>query len=122
MCIWFFLIVFLTLLGVQIFAVASSGFAWLHLHTEGDLSRFVFKIFLQHECWLRIKLSLENYSYYDVVLFSMQLEFCDDACVARYLRARGNNARKAAKMLRATINWREKINMGRYLTKIFFNC
>ncbi|KAG0582472.1 hypothetical protein M758_3G062100 [Ceratodon purpureus] len=48
----------------------------------------------------------------DGALTKKQVEFCDDACVTRYLRARGNNVRKAAKMLRATLNWREKINMG----------
>jgi hypothetical protein len=45
--------------------------------------------------------------------FIEQVEYCDDVCVTRYLRARGDNVRKAAKMLRATLNWREKVNMGR---------
>lgn len=45
-------------------------------------------------------------------LTKKQAEFCDDACVTRYLRARGNNVRRAAKMLRATLNWRDKLNMG----------
>ncbi|XP_024398179.1 uncharacterized protein [Physcomitrium patens] len=46
------------------------------------------------------------------VLSKKQADFCDDACVLRYLRARGNNVRRAARMLRATLNWREKINIG----------
>lgn len=46
--------------------------------------------------------------------FSLQLEFCDDACIQRYLKARANNVRRAARMLRATLNWREKINIGEY--------
>ena len=45
--------------------------------------------------------------------FLLQLNFCDDACIHRYLKARGNNVRRAARMLRATLNWREKIEIGR---------
>ncbi|XP_024379333.1 uncharacterized protein [Physcomitrium patens] len=48
----------------------------------------------------------------DGPLDKKQAEFCDDACVTRYLKARGNNVRRAARMLRATLNWREKINIG----------
>ncbi|KAG0577299.1 hypothetical protein M758_5G140200 [Ceratodon purpureus] len=48
----------------------------------------------------------------DGVLSKKQTEFCNDACVMRYLKARGNNVRRAAKMLRATLEWREKINIG----------
>jgi hypothetical protein len=32
--------------------------------------------------------------------------------VERYLKARGNNCRRAARLLKATLNWREKINIG----------
>lgn len=45
-------------------------------------------------------------------LLLLQLEFCDDACIGRFLRARGNNVRRAARMLRATLNWRERIEIG----------
>jgi len=45
-------------------------------------------------------------------LTKKQFEFCDDACIQRYLKARANNVRRAARMLRATLNWREKINIG----------
>ncbi|KAH9571581.1 hypothetical protein CY35_02G101100 [Sphagnum magellanicum] len=41
-----------------------------------------------------------------------QAAFCDHACVERYLKARGNNCRRAARLLKATLNWREKINIG----------
>jgi hypothetical protein len=33
--------------------------------------------------------------------------------VERYLKARGNNVRRAARLLKATLNWREKINIGK---------
>ncbi len=42
-----------------------------------------------------------------------QAEFCDEDCVERYLKARGNNVRRAARLLKATLNWREKINIGK---------
>jgi hypothetical protein len=42
----------------------------------------------------------------------LQAAFCDDACVERYLKVRGNNCRRAARLLKATLNWREKINIG----------
>ncbi|CAK9235326.1 unnamed protein product [Sphagnum jensenii] len=45
-------------------------------------------------------------------LSKKQVAFCDDACVERYLKARGNNCRRAARLLKATLNWREKINIG----------
>ncbi|GLT37230.1 hypothetical protein SLA2020_115620 [Shorea laevis] len=32
--------------------------------------------------------------------------FCNDACIARYLRARNWNVRKATKMLKASLKWR----------------
>lgn len=51
-------------------------------------------------------------AFFSLALFCPQLEFCDEACITRYLRARGNSVRRAAKMLRATLNWREKINIG----------
>lgn len=48
----------------------------------------------------------------DGALSKKQAEFCDDACAVRYLKARENNVRRAARMLRATLDWREKINIG----------
>jgi len=45
-------------------------------------------------------------------LSKKQAAFCDDACVERYLKVRGNNCRRAARLLKATLNWREKINIG----------
>jgi len=34
--------------------------------------------------------------------------FCSDACISRYLRARNWNVKKAAKMLKLTLKWREE--------------
>lgn len=38
-----------------------------------------------------------------------QEKFCDNACVERFLRAKGDNVKKAAKHLRACLSWRESI-------------
>ncbi|KAJ0982292.1 hypothetical protein J5N97_010547 [Dioscorea zingiberensis] len=38
-----------------------------------------------------------------------QEKFCTDACVERFLRARGDNVKKAAKHLRAVLSWRDNI-------------
>ena len=34
--------------------------------------------------------------------------FCSDACIARYLRARNWNVKKAVKMLKASLKWRRE--------------
>ncbi|GLC43886.1 hypothetical protein PLESTB_000919300 [Pleodorina starrii] len=41
-----------------------------------------------------------------------QLEFCDVPTVKRYLRAQNNNVHKAARMLHATLKWREELGVG----------
>lgn len=41
-----------------------------------------------------------------------QAKYCDDACVERFLRARGESVKKAAKHLRAALSWRETIGAG----------
>ncbi|XP_008810144.1 SEC14 cytosolic factor [Phoenix dactylifera] len=38
-----------------------------------------------------------------------QEKFCNDACVERFLRAKGDNVKKAAKHLRTVLSWRESI-------------
>ncbi|XVF66674.1 hypothetical protein PTKIN_Ptkin10aG0056000 [Pterospermum kingtungense] len=38
-----------------------------------------------------------------------QEKFCNNACVERFLRAKGNNVKKAAKHLRVCLSWRESI-------------
>ncbi|GMJ01871.1 hypothetical protein like AT1G05370 [Hibiscus trionum] len=38
-----------------------------------------------------------------------QEKFCSNACVERFLRAKGDNVKKAAKQLRACLAWRESI-------------
>ncbi|XP_011021533.1 PREDICTED: random slug protein 5-like [Populus euphratica] len=38
-----------------------------------------------------------------------QEKFCNNACVERFLRAKGDNVKKAAKHLRACLSWRESI-------------
>lgn len=49
-----------------------------------------------------------------ISIFLLQLDFCDEACLDRYLKARGNNVRKAARMLLATLQWREKNEIGEF--------
>lgn len=45
-------------------------------------------------------------------LVCAQAEYCNDACVERFLRAKGDNVKKAAKNLRAVLSWRETIGAG----------
>ncbi|KAI4304060.1 hypothetical protein MLD38_039623 [Melastoma candidum] len=40
-----------------------------------------------------------------------QEKFCDEACVERFLKARGDNVKKAAKQLRACLSWRQSIGI-----------
>ncbi|PKA49865.1 Patellin-6 [Apostasia shenzhenica] len=40
---------------------------------------------------------------------ALQEKFCNDACIERFLKARGENVKKAAKNLRAVLSWRESI-------------
>ncbi|KAJ8768478.1 hypothetical protein K2173_021631 [Erythroxylum novogranatense] len=42
-------------------------------------------------------------------LTAKQEKFCNNACVERFLRAEGDNVKKAAKHLRACLSWRESI-------------
>ncbi|KAG0490908.1 hypothetical protein HPP92_007771 [Vanilla planifolia] len=39
----------------------------------------------------------------------MQEKFCSETCVERFLKARGNNVKKAAKHIKAVLSWREAI-------------
>ncbi|XVF38212.1 hypothetical protein REPUB_Repub20aG0081000 [Reevesia pubescens] len=38
-----------------------------------------------------------------------QEKFCNSACIERFLKAKGDNVKKAAKQLRACLSWRESI-------------
>ncbi|KAK1259215.1 hypothetical protein QJS04_geneDACA010204 [Acorus gramineus] len=38
-----------------------------------------------------------------------QEKYCNDACVERFLKAKGDNVKKAAKQLRACLSWRDAI-------------
>ncbi|RWR84082.1 endoglucanase 6 [Cinnamomum micranthum f. kanehirae] len=38
-------------------------------------------------------------------------KFCNDACVERFLKSKGDNVKKAAKHLRSCLSWRESIGM-----------
>eukprot|EP00268_Persea_americana_P006002 TRINITY_DN120_c2_g1_i2.p3 TRINITY_DN120_c2_g1~~TRINITY_DN120_c2_g1_i2.p3 ORF type:complete len:154 (-),score=40.99 TRINITY_DN120_c2_g1_i2:899-1360(-) len=38
-----------------------------------------------------------------------QEKFCNDACVERFLKSKGDNVKKAAKHLRSCLSWRENI-------------
>ncbi|XP_078436891.1 phosphatidylinositol/phosphatidylcholine transfer protein SFH3-like [Wolffia australiana] len=40
-----------------------------------------------------------------------QEKFCTDACVARFLKCRGNSVKKAAKQLNACLRWRDSIGV-----------
>ncbi|CAA7399293.1 unnamed protein product [Spirodela intermedia] len=48
-----------------------------------------------------------------------QEKFCTDACVARFLRYKGDNAKKAAKHLRACLCWRDAIGIEHLMADEF---
>jgi hypothetical protein len=43
-----------------------------------------------------------------------QAMYCNDACVERFLRARGESVKKAAKHLRTVLSWRDTIGAGTF--------
>ena len=47
-------------------------------------------------------------------LLCMQEKFCNYACVERFLKAKGDNVKRAAKQLKACLSWRESIGTGKY--------
>ncbi|KAI7743071.1 hypothetical protein M8C21_006608, partial [Ambrosia artemisiifolia] len=40
-----------------------------------------------------------------------QEKFCNEACIGRFLKAKGDNVKKAAKQLRACLSWRENLGV-----------
>lgn len=52
-------------------------------------------------------------------LSAKQKSFCDDACVERFLKARGNDVKKAAKQLRTCLAWRDAIPIGHLIADEF---
>lgn len=44
-----------------------------------------------------------------------QEKFCNNACVERFLKAKGDNVKKAAKCLRSCLSWRESIGSGTFI-------
>ncbi|XP_009411269.2 uncharacterized protein LOC135679654 isoform X2 [Musa acuminata AAA Group] len=48
-----------------------------------------------------------------------QEKFCNDACVERFLIAKGNNVKKAAKQLRTALSWRESIGTDHLIADEF---
>ncbi|XP_042450447.1 SEC14 cytosolic factor-like isoform X1 [Zingiber officinale] len=54
-----------------------------------------------------------------VPLTMKQEKYCNDACVERFLKAKGDNAKKAAKQLRAALCWRESVGTDRLIADEF---
>ncbi|KAF2285386.1 hypothetical protein GH714_003410 [Hevea brasiliensis] len=48
-----------------------------------------------------------------------QEKFCNNACVERFLKAKGDNVKKAAKHLRACLSWRESIGTEQLIADEF---
>lgn len=48
-----------------------------------------------------------------------QEKFCNNACVERFLRAKGDNVKKAAKHLRTCLSWRESIGTDHLIADEF---
>ncbi|XP_047085561.1 SEC14 cytosolic factor-like [Lolium rigidum] len=52
-------------------------------------------------------------------LTAKQAVYCNDACVERFLRSRGDSVKKAAKQLRAALSWRETIGADHIIADEF---
>lgn len=52
-----------------------------------------------------------NYLFVGCVCVEQE-KFCNNACVDRFLRAKGDSVKKAAKHLRACLTWRDTIGIG----------
>ncbi|KAI8561339.1 hypothetical protein RHMOL_Rhmol04G0331200 [Rhododendron molle] len=48
-----------------------------------------------------------------------QEKFCNNACVERFLKSKGDNVKKAAKQLRACLSWRESIGTDHLIADEF---
>ncbi|CAJ1925552.1 unnamed protein product [Sphenostylis stenocarpa] len=48
-----------------------------------------------------------------------QKKFCNNACVERFLKAKGDNVKRAAKQLRACLSWRESIGADHLMADEF---
>lgn len=60
------------------------------------------------------------FSFLKIFSGNKQEKFCNNACIERFLRAKGDNAKKAAKHLRACLAWRETIGTGKLFFFVFF--
>lgn len=54
-----------------------------------------------------------------LLAWGSQEKFCTDACVGRFLKARGDRVKKAAKHLRACLSWRDAIGVGSFLPPLY---
>uniref|UniRef100_A0ACD5TVC2 Uncharacterized protein n=1 Tax=Avena sativa TaxID=4498 RepID=A0ACD5TVC2_AVESA len=52
-------------------------------------------------------------------LSAKQAQYCNDACVSRFLRSRGDSVKKAAKHLRAVLSWRDTIGADHIIADEF---
>ncbi|GKE75133.1 CRAL-TRIO domain-containing protein [Tanacetum coccineum] len=43
-----------------------------------------------------------------------QEKFCNEACIGRFFRAKGDSVKKAAKQIRACLSWRENLGVGMF--------
>jgi len=47
-----------------------------------------------------------------------ELEWCDDACLLRYLRARNNHVDKALELIRRTLQWRKEFGVEEMMNNV----
>ncbi|GJN30727.1 hypothetical protein PR202_gb19060 [Eleusine coracana subsp. coracana] len=52
-------------------------------------------------------------------LSAKQAQYCNDACVQRFLRSRGDSVKKAAKHLRTVLSWRETVGADHIMADEF---
>ncbi|KAJ0757699.1 putative CRAL-TRIO lipid binding domain, CRAL/TRIO domain superfamily [Helianthus annuus] len=48
-----------------------------------------------------------------------QEKFCNEACVRRFLKSKGENVKKAAKQLRGCLSWRDNLGVDEFIADEF---
>jgi hypothetical protein len=66
-----------------------------------------------HRLRLRSTVSFNFVAWLGAPMAGEQAQYCNDACLERFLRSRGDSVKKAAKHLRTVLSWRESVGAGR---------
>lgn len=50
----------------------------------------------------------------------LQEKFCNNGCLERFLKVKGDNVKKAAKQMRSCLAWRDSIGTGIFVSSLSF--